>query len=59
MLSFTQAGAQDWQQFGIERFGFVFDVPPDFDLTQRSEHGDGAVFHSLDGRSPGRLGHQY
>jgi hypothetical protein len=23
MLSFAQAGAQEWQQFGIERFGFA------------------------------------
>jgi hypothetical protein len=49
MLSVVQAGAQEWQPFGIERFGFIFDVPPEFELTQRSESGDGAVFHSPDG----------
>jgi hypothetical protein len=49
MLSFAQAAAQEWQQFGIERFGFVFDVPPEFELTQRSESGDGAAFYSPDG----------
>ena len=49
MLSFAQAAAQEWQRFGIERFGFVFDVPPEFELTQRSESGDGAAFHSPDG----------
>ncbi|WP_353646680.1 hypothetical protein [Mesorhizobium sp. WSM2239] len=49
MLFFAQARAQEWQRFGIERFGFVFDVPPEFELTQRSESGDGAAFHSPDG----------
>jgi hypothetical protein len=49
MLSFAQAIAQEWQQFGIEKFGFVFDVPSEFDLLHRSEDGDGAAFHAPDG----------
>jgi hypothetical protein len=49
MLSLAQAGSQEWQRFGIERFGFVFDVPPEFELTQRSDSGDGAAFHAPDG----------
>jgi hypothetical protein len=49
MLSFAQATAQEWQQFGIERFGFVFDVPPEFELLHRSKDGDGAAFQSPDG----------
>ncbi|WP_246696499.1 hypothetical protein [Mesorhizobium sp. SARCC-RB16n] len=31
--------AQEWQAFGIKHFGFVFDVPPGFVLTQRSDEG--------------------
>ncbi|WP_287350309.1 hypothetical protein [Mesorhizobium sp.] len=48
-LPFAQAGAQEWQQFGIERFGFVFEVPPEFELLHRSKDGDGAAFQSPDG----------
>ncbi|TPI29155.1 hypothetical protein FJW08_18915 [Mesorhizobium sp. B3-2-1] len=32
-------GAQGWQAFGIRHFGFVFDVPPGFVLTQHSDQG--------------------
>ncbi|AZO55663.1 MULTISPECIES: hypothetical protein [unclassified Mesorhizobium] len=32
-------GAEGWQAFGIKHFGFVFDVPPGFALTQRSDQG--------------------
>lgn len=49
MLSFAQAGAQEWQEFGVERFGCVFDVPPEFELSHRSKDGDGAAFQSPDG----------
>jgi hypothetical protein len=45
----SQAAPQEWQRFGIERYGFVFDVPPDFELDQRSENGDGATFKGPDG----------
>ncbi len=31
--------AQSWQQFGIKQFGFTFDVPPSFVLTQHSDQG--------------------
>ena len=41
--------AQDWQAFGVERFGFVFDIPPGFVLAQRSENGDGATFEGPNG----------
>ncbi|WP_292483038.1 hypothetical protein [Mesorhizobium sp.] len=58
MLSFAQAGAQEWQQFGIERFGFVFDVPPEFELLHRSKDGDGAAFQSPRRSPPRRLGHR-
>ena len=44
----AQAVAQEWQHFGIQRFGFTFDVPPDFVLAQRSENGDGATFQGTD-----------
>lgn len=44
-----QAVPEEWQRFGIERFGFIFDVPPDFALTQRSDNGDGATFRGPDG----------
>lgn len=40
---------EDWQPFGIERFGFTFDVPPGFELAQRSEAGDGATFEGPEG----------
>ena len=45
----AQAVAQEWQHFGIQRFGFIFDVPPDFVLAQRPENGDGATFQGSDG----------
>lgn len=48
VLSFVHAGTQEWQQFGIEKFGFVFEVPPEFELLHRSEDGDGAAFQSPD-----------
>ena len=47
----AQALAQEWQPFGVEWFGFVFDVPPGFELAQRSENGDGATFTGPDGAS--------
>ncbi|MBZ9823404.1 hypothetical protein [Mesorhizobium sp. CA4] len=28
-----------WQHFGIKEFGFIFDVPPGFALSQRSDQG--------------------
>ncbi|WP_202295171.1 hypothetical protein [Mesorhizobium sp. 131-2-1] len=31
--------AQAWQPFGVRQFGFTFDVPPGFVLTQRSDQG--------------------
>jgi hypothetical protein len=49
MLLPVQALAQEWQRFGIERYGFIFDLPPDFALTKRSENGDGATFQGMDG----------
>ena len=49
VYSVAAATSQEWQQFGIKRFGFIFDVPPGFELTQRSDNGDGAAFHSADG----------
>ncbi len=45
----AQAFSQEWQRFGIERFGFIFDVPPEFELKQRSDSGDGATFDAADG----------
>ena len=45
----AQAVAQEWQHFGIQRFGFIFDVPPDFVLAQRPENGDGATFQGTEG----------
>ena len=41
--------AQEWQPFGIERFGFIFEIPPGFELAQRSENGDGATFEGPNG----------
>jgi hypothetical protein len=35
----TLALGQAWQPFGIKQFGFRFDVPPSFVLTQRSNQG--------------------
>lgn len=35
----TLALGQAWQPFGIKQFGFTFDVPPSFVLTQHSEQG--------------------
>ena len=35
----TLLQAQAWQQFGVRQFGFTFDVPPGFVLTQRSDQG--------------------
>ncbi len=49
LLMPAHALAQEWQPFGVERFGFIFDVPPDFVLAQRSEIGDGATFEGPDG----------
>lgn len=31
--------ARPWQHFGIKEFGFIFDVPPGFELSQRSDQG--------------------
>ena len=31
--------AATWQRFGVRQFGFTFDVPPGFVLTQRSDQG--------------------
>ena len=45
----SHAPAQDWQPFGVERFGFIFEVPPGFELAQRSENGDGATFEGPNG----------
>ncbi|MEI9425327.1 hypothetical protein O7A70_29640 [Mesorhizobium sp. Cs1299R1N1] len=39
MMPTSLLGAQGWQAFGIKHFGFVFDVPPGFVLTQRSDQG--------------------
>lgn len=39
--------AQEWQPFGVKQFGFVFDVPPGFVLTQRSDQG--AAFQGKNG----------
>ena len=40
ILFFTPiVSAAAWQQFGVRRFGFTFDVPPGFVLTQRSDQG--------------------
>ena len=33
------AAAQEWQPFGVKEFGFTFDVPPGFELTENSEQG--------------------
>ncbi|RVD23975.1 MAG: hypothetical protein EOQ27_01785 [Mesorhizobium sp.] len=35
----TLLQAQAWQPFGVRQFGFTFDVPPGFVLTQRSDQG--------------------
>ena len=45
----TPATAQEWQQFGNDDFGYVFDVPPDYELTDQfgNEGSDGAVFKSV------------
>ena len=49
-LACTPVMAQDWTQFGIQRFGFRFDVPSEYRLTDRykDEEGDGALFLSPD-----------
>ncbi|TPJ88039.1 hypothetical protein FJ941_02840 [Mesorhizobium sp. B2-3-13] len=39
MVPTSLLGAQGWQGFGIKHLGFVFDVPPGFVLTQRSDQG--------------------
>ena len=49
LLFSAPALPQEWQRFGIERFGFIFDVPPDFTLAKRSDDGDGATFQGKDG----------
>ena len=41
--------AQEWQQFGSKRFGFVFDIPPSYELSERYEDGGGAMFLNPDG----------
>ncbi|ESX64158.1 hypothetical protein X759_32255 [Mesorhizobium sp. LSHC420B00] len=35
----TLLQAQAWQLFGFRQFGFIFEVPPGFVLTQRSDQG--------------------
>ncbi|MER8524305.1 hypothetical protein NKH61_33585 [Mesorhizobium sp. M1005] len=35
----TLLQAHAWQLFGVRQFGFIFDVPPGFVLTQRSDQG--------------------
>ncbi|WP_278050699.1 hypothetical protein [Mesorhizobium sp. WSM4935] len=31
--------SEPWQHFGVKEFGFIFDVPPGFSLSQRSDQG--------------------
>ncbi|MER8402264.1 hypothetical protein [Mesorhizobium sp. M0306] len=47
LFSTTLLYAQEWQPFGVKQFGFVFDVPPGFVLTQRSDQG--AAFQGKNG----------
>jgi hypothetical protein len=39
LLFTTLVQAQAWQPFGVKQFGFTFDVPPSFVLTQHSDQG--------------------
>jgi hypothetical protein len=49
VLFLTQATAQEWQQFGIKKFDFIFDVPPTYELIREYEGGGGAAFVSPEG----------
>lgn len=39
----------EWQRFGAEESGFVFEVPPGFEISQRAEKGKGVMFDGPNG----------
>lgn len=43
--------ADDWTRYSNPRFGYSAAVPPAFALQKEADNGDGATFHSEDGRS--------
>ena len=49
VLSAAPVDAQGFQQFGIREAGFVFEVPPNFNLTDRAGDGQSATFEAPDG----------
>ena len=44
------ASAQEWQKFEIDEFDFIFDIPPDFEMTDsyRQDGSEGIVFKNPD-----------
>lgn len=45
----TPTLAADWGEYENGRFGYVIDVPPDFEWGEEAANGDGRVFTSGDG----------
>ena len=45
----TPTLAADWGAYENGRFGYVIDVPPDFEWGEEAANGDGRVFTSGDG----------
>jgi hypothetical protein len=39
----------DWEPFGFKESGFVFEVPPGFEMSQTAETGQGATFDGPNG----------
>jgi hypothetical protein len=49
LLSVGFAAAQGWQPFGFKDPGFIFEVPPGFEISETAENGRGASFEGPDG----------
>ena len=45
----SSAMAQDWGHYANPRFGFSVDVPPQFELDQSSDNGDGTSYYRAQG----------
>jgi hypothetical protein len=45
----TPSLAAGWGAYENARFGYVIDVPPEFDWGEEAQNGDGRVFTSSDG----------
>ncbi|MGE6782226.1 hypothetical protein ACQKGL_06865 [Ensifer adhaerens] len=44
----TAVAAEDWVPYANQRFGYVLDIPPGFELQSQGDNGDGASFHADD-----------